>query len=154
MNERNITAKKLTTDLGLSHSAITHWKQGRAVPSASALFKIARYFNVSTDYILGLIDEPESIFSPELHDSLMMKMNSYYNNNKKDNENEKCLANVDDIKNMPLFQDTVKKIIDERVAEYEKATQHIVSTFHKCSDKDKALILLLIEKIENSSDNI
>ncbi|MGB4438477.1 MAG: helix-turn-helix transcriptional regulator [Sedimentibacter sp.] len=47
-----IPAKKLTDELGLSNSAVTDWKKGRAKPSTDAVIKIANYFNVSTDYIL------------------------------------------------------------------------------------------------------
>ena len=48
----NISAKKLTDELGLSNSAVTDWKKGRAKPSTDAVIKIANYFSVSTDYIL------------------------------------------------------------------------------------------------------
>ena len=49
---QGITAKKLTADTGISSSAITEWKKGKANPSAEAIVKIAEYFNVSTDFLL------------------------------------------------------------------------------------------------------
>lgn len=39
-------------DLGLSNSAISEWKKGKAKPSLEAVVKIARYFGVTTDYLL------------------------------------------------------------------------------------------------------
>lgn len=52
IKEGGITAKKLTSDLNLTNSAITEWKKGRAKPGTDAVIKIARYFNVSADWLL------------------------------------------------------------------------------------------------------
>jgi len=52
MQKKNIKASKLTSDLGLSVSAITDWKKGKSKPSTDAVIKIAEYFNVTTDYLL------------------------------------------------------------------------------------------------------
>ena len=48
-----ISAKQLLTELGLSNSAISEWKKGKAKPSLSAVTKIADYFNVSIDYLVN-----------------------------------------------------------------------------------------------------
>lgn len=51
MNQRGVTAKKLTSDLGISNSAVSDWKSG-SKPSCEVIVKLAKYFNVTTDYIL------------------------------------------------------------------------------------------------------
>ena len=56
MEQNKISANKLTTELHLPNSAITEWKKGKAKPSVDALIKIANYFNVSIDYLLGRTD--------------------------------------------------------------------------------------------------
>ena len=43
-------------ELGLSSAAATHWKNGKQ-PTAEILNKIADYFNVSVDYLLGRTDK-------------------------------------------------------------------------------------------------
>lgn len=53
MNKNKITAKKLTKEANLPASSITEWKNGKYEPSANAIAKIADYFGVSTDYLLG-----------------------------------------------------------------------------------------------------
>lgn len=45
-------------ELGFSTAACTHWKEG-AEPKSSVLIKIADYFDVSVDYLLGLSDNPQ-----------------------------------------------------------------------------------------------
>ena len=56
LNERNISEYRLIKDCGLPNSSITQWKQGKAQPGLSAVIKIAKYLDVSTDYLLGLDD--------------------------------------------------------------------------------------------------
>ena len=52
IEERGITAYKLTTDLGLRTGAVTEWRQGKSKPSTDAIIKIAKYFDVPTDHLL------------------------------------------------------------------------------------------------------
>ena len=40
-------------EIGLSSGIISKWKNG-GIPNGETLMKLARYFNVSTDYLLGL----------------------------------------------------------------------------------------------------
>ena len=51
--ECGIGQNKLSADLKLSNASISYWENAKQEPSASALFKLACYFNVSIDYILG-----------------------------------------------------------------------------------------------------
>lgn len=53
MSQKGVTAREVCTSAGLTHSAISDWKKGKSKPSTDALVKIAEYFNVSTDYLLG-----------------------------------------------------------------------------------------------------
>lgn len=50
--------------LGLSTSKGTAWKGG-AIPKGDILLKLANYFNVSTDYLLGNTDDPSSAAEKE-----------------------------------------------------------------------------------------
>ncbi|MDR1093708.1 MAG: helix-turn-helix domain-containing protein [Clostridiales bacterium] len=54
--EKGIGQNKLARDLDLSNASISYWENGLQEPGAAALFKLARYFGVSADYILGLSD--------------------------------------------------------------------------------------------------
>lgn len=50
--EKNITRYKLATDLQIGNSTIYGWEKGQQ-PTADKLIKLADYFEVSTDYLLG-----------------------------------------------------------------------------------------------------
>ena len=43
--------------LHLSQGTVGNWRSGRNKLSMDAIIKVARYFNVSADYLLGLTDE-------------------------------------------------------------------------------------------------
>ena len=55
--EKQIGQNFLAKELGISNSSISYWETGKQEPSAQAIFKLAKYFNVSSDYILGLKDD-------------------------------------------------------------------------------------------------
>ncbi len=64
--EKGITASKMLSDLGLNKSSVLNWKTRGTIPSGSVLQKIADYFNVSVDYLLGKTDQKEK--SPSISD--------------------------------------------------------------------------------------
>ena len=55
-NELNLLQKQLATDLGVTQACIGKWETGDREPSLDDLIKVANYFSVSTDYLLGLED--------------------------------------------------------------------------------------------------
>lgn len=55
--DRGITQVRLSIELEIAQETISGYEIGRIAPSISILVKIANYLNVSTDYLLGRIDE-------------------------------------------------------------------------------------------------
>lgn len=53
-DERNLSQMQLAIDAGLTQSAIASWETGSRVPSAQAIIVLAKFFGVSSDYLLGL----------------------------------------------------------------------------------------------------
>lgn len=53
------SAKEFAGAIGASPGNVTDWKNGRSKPSALLIPKIADYFNVSTDYLLGRKEDPK-----------------------------------------------------------------------------------------------
>lgn len=50
--EKGVTKYKVSTDLNIGNSTIYGWEKGQQ-PTADKLIKLADYFEVSTDYLLG-----------------------------------------------------------------------------------------------------
>ena len=57
--EHHVTKTMLEKECGLSQNSINKWATSK--PSADALTKIADYFNVSVDYLLGRTENPKGI---------------------------------------------------------------------------------------------
>ena len=51
LKKHNITAYKLSKELGISQSTFSDWKRGRCVPKQDKMQKIADYFGVSLEYL-------------------------------------------------------------------------------------------------------
>ena len=58
-NERHISQKQAATDLGISQALLSHYEKGIRECGLNFLVKIADYYNVSCDYLLGRTPEPE-----------------------------------------------------------------------------------------------
>lgn len=53
--ENNITLNKLEAELGMSASSISKWRYSVS-PTIDKIAKVANYFNVSIDYLVGASD--------------------------------------------------------------------------------------------------
>ena len=65
--------------LGMKGAAISKYETGRSIPDAETLKKIANYFNVSSDYLLGISGEPNL---KDLSDPLIQRITSLPDNAK------------------------------------------------------------------------
>lgn len=54
--EKKISQKQIAQQLGYAQSTYCDWENGKIEPTASALIKIADYFGVCVDYLLGRQD--------------------------------------------------------------------------------------------------
>ena len=54
--EKKLSQRGLAELTHLSQSAINQWENESRVPNAEAVVALAKFFNVSSDYLLGLID--------------------------------------------------------------------------------------------------
>ena len=53
------TVYRVSKETGISASTFTDWKNGRSMPKADKLKKIADYFGVSLDYLMRGVEEGE-----------------------------------------------------------------------------------------------
>lgn len=57
LKERNISQNQLSKKIGFTQSTISKWILNKSEPTETAIRNCAIYFNVTTDYLLGLEDE-------------------------------------------------------------------------------------------------
>lgn len=51
-----LSQMQLAKKINVSQSAVAKWELGKTEPTASALISLAKFFNETTDYLLGLED--------------------------------------------------------------------------------------------------
>ena len=51
---KNISCTKAATEMGLSNSTPTKWKKTAAIPDSSTISRIADYFEVPVEYVMGV----------------------------------------------------------------------------------------------------
>lgn len=58
--EKGVTPYRVCKETGLTTSTISNWKAGRYTPKADKLQKIADFFGVSIEYLMGKEEKEES----------------------------------------------------------------------------------------------
>lgn len=69
-DKKGVSVSRVATDLGFSENLFYQWK--KASPKSDRLEKVADYFGVSLDYLMGRTDNPVSSNSPDEYDDLVM----------------------------------------------------------------------------------
>ena len=54
--DRGLTQGQLAKIIASTQDTISLWELGKSYPDVTNLIKLAKFFNVSTDYLLGLND--------------------------------------------------------------------------------------------------
>ena len=55
-DQKNVSVYRACTDIGLNRAAVAKWKNG-GKPNGTTAAKLAEYFDVTTDYLLGRSEE-------------------------------------------------------------------------------------------------
>ncbi|MDE6598277.1 MAG: helix-turn-helix domain-containing protein [Clostridia bacterium] len=64
INNSGKQQNEISNDLGLYKQKLSRWKTGYTEPNLDDLIMLANYFEVSTDYLLGLEDETGTKIKP------------------------------------------------------------------------------------------
>ena len=54
--ERKLSQAQIWKELGYTQACISRWESGERMPNANDIIAVALFFNVTTDYLLGLTD--------------------------------------------------------------------------------------------------
>lgn len=54
--EMKLSQKELATQIGATQKAVDFWEKGINEPKATYIINLAKFFGVSSDYLLGLED--------------------------------------------------------------------------------------------------
>jgi transcriptional regulator with XRE-family HTH domain len=60
-NDKQLTGEELGKILNVTKVAVSNWESGNRTPDADMLIKLADFFDVSLDYLLGRTDDPNTV---------------------------------------------------------------------------------------------
>ena len=95
MSERNVTGTDIGELCGVSKAAVSGWLNGTYQPSGIKINKIAQYFNVSVNYLIGkeeIYVAPSSIETFEDAKAFLKSLNIYSKSNSKNKSKDEWVA--------------------------------------------------------------
>lgn len=63
--EKKLSQTDLANIINVSQPNIARWEQGIQIPNAESIFKLAIYFNISADFLLGIENDDGKIIVQE-----------------------------------------------------------------------------------------
>ncbi len=54
--EKELTKTQLAKEINVSHTCIVFWENGTRTPTIDYIILLCHFFNVSSDYLIGLTD--------------------------------------------------------------------------------------------------
>lgn len=102
--EKGIAPTRAALEIGLSKATPTMWKKG-ITPQAAQLQKIADYFGVSVDYLLGKTDKKEGPASETENKPFQDEFIAFYG----DVKDELTEDDIEDLKTFMRIRAEIKK---------------------------------------------
>ena len=75
--EKQVNQLKIAMDLQISQASISKYESGSSEPDIAMIIRIAKYFNVSTDYLLGNSEAKSTLPIEELSEHELDNLLSY-----------------------------------------------------------------------------
>ncbi|MDT2871426.1 helix-turn-helix transcriptional regulator [Lactococcus lactis] len=148
---KNMTMEELGNKLNKTKSTISTWEKGTRSPKMGELEDIAKFFNVSVGYLLGLNEvEPRQILE-NVDAQLDVLLNKAQKKLEEDPDNieiKRFLKDLQEKKDNTLFALRFEKILNENVLfEYGKSTNEILFVNDDDESDNVAKILKTLPKL-------
>ena len=75
--EKGYTQTQLAKKINCSQAQIVYWENGQNEPTATFIVKIAKIFNVSISYLLGIENEDKTYTAPQLSENEQHLIDDY-----------------------------------------------------------------------------
>ena len=102
---KELSMEKLARDMGVSRSRVSLWTNTGAVPRMNVLMDLAKYFNVTTDYLLGTDLDTERASLVKTEDSRLDSL-------------QKCLGKLSD-EDLEMAEDMLRNMFEGRFTDEE-----------------------------------
>ena len=66
--QHSLTQEELARKIGISRAALSHYETGKREPDFDTLNRIADFFHVTVDYLVGRTNSPEQIMDQDVRE--------------------------------------------------------------------------------------
>lgn len=129
---KDVGQKEVGAVIGLSESSIGKYEAGRQTPDPAAIIKLADYFSVSIDYLLGRTDDNRRI-----EDLYIPKMGDLYKTADNLPLNPEHINIIEEIKKLPL-------------SEQHEYLANVAVKLYKIPEKEREMVLKFIDSLSSS----
>lgn len=137
---RDVKQKDLASALGVTDNTISYFCSGTRTPKTEQIITIAKYLNVSADYLLGLSEEPHSDATIQtIHEKTGLTSEAIFKLHDIFQDNDKT-----------DFSTIISLLIEDQNAEYFLS---IIKAMFSCMGKDAGKQLIEFQ-IENESASL
>lgn len=106
--QNNLTQQQLADKIGITRASLSHYEKNRREPDYKTLEKLADFFEVSIDYLLGRTDKPTNKSLPETTEKDEKDIAKRLQNFKKEIEQSDGLA----FSGEPLSEEAKESLIE------------------------------------------
>ena len=138
--KKGVSKTRATLDVGLSNATATKWKKTGAVPDSSTLAKLAVYFDVSTDFLLGLTPDSCFFFTEQRLEEIEKEYQSETDTSKK----QSLALAMAELRGTLEKQKADALALEKTDLRYDSFTMAAHNYSGILSDKDKEVILRLM----------
>lgn len=106
LQERGITQYRVSKDTRISQATLIDWKNGKSIPKYDKMQKLAAYFGVSVDYLLGNEKKP----IPQEDELIKDEFIAFYGEVKQDLDDD----DIADLKTFIRMKSEIKRKLTEK----------------------------------------
>ena len=63
---RGLTTEEVAKEVGVHKNALQRWERGESEPLASGIVRLAKFYEVSVEYLLEQTDDPHAAVIPKI----------------------------------------------------------------------------------------
>ena len=110
LKKHNVTRYQVSKATGVPQSSLSDWSKGKSKPKYDNMKKIADYFGVSVDYLLGSEEKPAATEDSELDEMLKDEFIAFYGEVKENLDQD----DIDDLKTFMRMKAEIKKTKEKK----------------------------------------
>lgn len=146
-SQRNVSPSAVMKAIGLNKSSASYWKKGK-IPSSDTLQKLADYFGVSLDYLVGTPEEIQKAAFEKLQETSQIAQEEATSPLEKYKKLMQIIVGYSDVRNLAELGNTVEE------QDRSKRTEALNAIYEKLNSSCQEKVLGYAEGLAEDEENL